>query len=85
MVVYFKTKNRKKNRIGIEVNGWGAWGAGVLRPYMIVLDGSLSVHGIDRKKQGWRKPAPTWPGLRSMFGASRCISTPNAVQAFSWW
>ena len=51
MVIYFKTKNRKKNRIGIEVNGWGAWGAAVLRPYVIVLDGSLSVHGIDRKSK----------------------------------
>jgi hypothetical protein len=51
MVVYFKTKNRKKNRIGIEVNGWRTWGAAVLRPYVIVPDGSLSVHGIDRKSK----------------------------------
>jgi hypothetical protein len=26
---------------GVEVNAWASWGAGVLRPYVIVLDGEV--------------------------------------------
>jgi hypothetical protein len=32
-----------QKQIAVEVNAWTSWGAAMLRPYMIVLDGKMSI------------------------------------------
>ena len=50
----FQFEKHKKNQIVIEVYGWGAWGAAVLRPYMIAVDGAL----VLRRKGGRAEARP---------------------------
>src|SRR5579863_10356461 len=56
-----------KNQSVIEFDGWGAWGAAVLRPYMtVVVHGSLALRGLHRRRgRAEARPYISLPAHRS--------------------